>query len=100
MLTDYERAWADLTRFVLSKPNHGQAGLLTEMARLTDLHRVAEGSLPALLRLYGVEVQLADAPPNDDGDAIPGAVADVPHRSLTEESHAGDHKRQAARAAA
>ena len=95
MLTDYERAWADLTRFVLSKPNHGQAGLLTEMARLTTEHRVAEGSLPALLRLYGVQVQAADDQPNDVGDALPGAVADDPPRSLTQESHAGTDDRQA-----
>ena len=99
MLTDYERAWADLTRFVLSKPNHGQAGLLTEMARLTDEHRVAEGSLPALLRLYVVQVQAADAPPNDVGDALSEAVADEPPRSLTEESHAGNHHAGQARAA-
>lgn len=95
MLTDYERAWADLTRFVLSKPNHGQAGLLCEMARLATAHRVAEGSLPALLRLYGVEVQ-ADDPPNDVGDALPAAVADEPPRSLTpEEGHAGRSEREA-----
>ena len=96
MLVDYERAWQDLTRFVLSKPNHGQAGLLTEMARLTVQHQVAEGGLPALLRLYGVEVQVADTRPNDEGDALPPAVADGPHQHLTEESHAGQQHRRAA----
>jgi len=91
VLVDYERAWADLTRFVLSKPNHGQAGLLVEMARLADTHRVAEGGLPALLRLYGVEVQHVQQP-NDEGDALPPAVADGAHRHLTEERHAGEHR--------
>lgn len=97
MVTDYEAAWADLTRFVLSKPNHGQAGLLQEMARLSVEHRVAEGGLPALLRLYGVEVQSADVPPDDQGDAFPPAVADDPHQHLTpRRSHAGHTTRRAA----
>lgn len=91
MLVDYERAWQDLTRHVLSKPNHGQAGLLSEMARLSVKHEVAESGLPALLRLYGVEVQTADARPDHEGDALPPAMADDPHRQLTEEGHAGHH---------
>jgi hypothetical protein len=88
MLVDYERAWQDLTRHVLSKPNHGQAGLLAEMARLGVKHEVAEGGLPALLRLYGVEVQASEQP-DHEGDAFPPAMADPTHRSLTEEGHAG-----------
>ena len=71
MLVDYERAWQDLTRHVLAKPNHGQAGLLTEMARLTVEHQVAESGLPALLRLYGVEVQTATERPNRRGGCVP-----------------------------
>jgi hypothetical protein len=97
MLVDYERAWQDLTRHVLSKPNHGQAGLITEMARLTVTHQVAEGGLPALLRLYGVEVQTAVDRPDHEGDALPPAMADSTHQHLTEEGHAGheQHRRAA-----
>lgn len=100
MVTDYERAWQALTRFVLSKPNHGQAGLLSEMARLTVEHQVAEGSLPALLRLYGVEVQTATERPNHGTDAFPPAMADTAHRHLIpEEGHAGHEHRATAAAA-
>ena len=99
MLIDHERAWHDLTRFILSKPNHGQAGLLAEMARLTDVHRVAEEGLPALLRLYGVEVHPAAGRPNDEGDALPLAVAAELHRHLTSrERHAGTENEERAAA--
>ena len=89
MLIDYERAWVHLQRFILSKPSHGQNQLLAEMARLTVEHKVAEGGLPALLRLYGVAIQ-TDAVPNDEGDAFPPAVARDLRRHLTpEEGHDG-----------
>ena len=97
MLVDYERAWLDLVRYVLTKPNHGQAGLLAELARLQARHCVAEGSLPALLRLYGVEVQSADMPPDDEGDAFPPAVASEPHRHLSPGGrHAGSNQERTA----
>jgi hypothetical protein len=57
VVIDYEGAWHELAAFAASKTQHGREGLLVEMTRIAQDHRVAAGELPRLLRLYSIEVE-------------------------------------------
>lgn len=57
MVVDYERAWAELSRFTSSKTSHGQRDLAAEMVRIVGECTIEdEGLLERALRVYGVQV--------------------------------------------
>lgn len=76
MVVDYEAAWIELAAFAASKTQHGREGLLVEMTRLADEHRVPAGELSRMLRLYSIEVERTRAASQSDGDETRVSLAD------------------------
>lgn len=76
MVIDYEGAWHELAALVAGKTQHGREGLLVEMTRIAQEHRVAAGELPRLLRLYGVEIERVRSTARSDGDEASASLAD------------------------
>lgn len=113
MVTDYERAWAQLIELLdgSERGQHGTQFLLAEMARIQARCRVNESGLPQALRVYGIEVAAGRARP-DIRDVDPslggeltgnGAAAETvpahghrPHDELTEEVTDGSRHAAAA----
>lgn len=116
MVTDFERAWAELAELLASseRGQHGTQYLLAEMARIQARCRVNESGLPQALRVYGVEVasgrvrsDIRDVDPSLGGEltgdgAAPETEAARGHRTseLTERGHDGSRSREGRFAAA
>ena len=77
-VVDYEQAWVRLGELIASKPHHGSKDLALDMQRIAAECRAPEGSIPMLLRLYGVEVQMGlRAEPDEEPDGVDRSPVDV-----------------------
>lgn len=88
MVVDYESAWIALQERIASKPQHGRAGLLEDMARIAAENRVPEGEKARLLRLYGVETS-ASSLTHTDSDTPEHLEAGAP--SVADAERPGHH---------
>jgi hypothetical protein len=71
---DYELAFHRLGEYVASKTQHGREGLLVEMQKIAAECRIPEGDLARLLRLYGVEVNSAHNPRDEDDPSAADSI--------------------------
>lgn len=69
MAFDADAAWADLAAHIESREGHGSKTLLATMRELETKHRLREGLLERVLRLYRGGVQIVAINPADAGPA-------------------------------
>jgi hypothetical protein len=90
-LVDHSAAWLDLVKLIESRDGWGSKQLLAEMSKLEAKHRVSEGLIERVLRLYGVQLadavnqSIPEAPANGRSGTTPTAPEPVTGQSKTEE---------------
>lgn len=91
-LTDFERAWSELERYVASKPSHGARDLALEMISIRARCAEDESMPERAMRLYGVQLHedlraaARDTPPTPPERSSPRAMAVKPgHHSRQED---------------